>query len=72
MNLTTPTRNRAYLVIHLDDGIHGRVELLGGLEEGELDDEEVLERLAAQLRDQLASGLRGPACTILSDSSPSS
>ena len=67
MNTTIPARTQVNLVIHLDDGVHGRIELLGRLEEGELDDEEVLERLAAKLRDQLASGLRGPACVNLSD-----
>ena len=50
------------LVVDLDDRVHGCVELLGGLEEGELDDEEVLEGLSAQLGHKLSSSLCRPAC----------
>ena len=60
-NSSTYTRisKGLYLVIALDDRVEGSVELGGGLQEGELDDEEVLDDLAAELRDELARGLRG-------------
>ena len=51
------------LVVDLDDGIHGSVELGRGVEEGELDDEEVLEGLPAELGHKLPRGLGGSACT---------
>ena len=49
------------LVVDLDDRVHGGVELLGRLEEGELDDEEVLEGLSAELGNELSSSLCRPA-----------
>ena len=45
------------LVIALDDGVQRGIELVGRLEEGELDDEKVLEDLATELRDELSSSL---------------
>ena len=46
-------------IVNLDDGIERCVKLLGWLEEGELNDEEVLEHLATKLGYKLASGLSG-------------
>ena len=52
-----------HLIVALDDGVQRRIELVSGLEEGELDDEEVLEDLAAELRNELSSSLRGATYT---------
>ena len=46
-------RTRMPSVVNLDDGVQGSIQLLVGLEEGELYDEEVLERLPAQLSHKL-------------------
>lgn len=46
----------ADLVLSLDHPVSGSVELLVALEEGQADDEDVLERLAALLLDELAGG----------------
>ena len=58
------TRNlwKPCLVVNLDNRVHGRIELISRLEEGELDDEEVLERLAAQLCYEFARRLCRSAC----------
>lgn len=48
------TKKARRLVLSLDDPVRGSVELLVAVEEGETDDEEVLEGLAAGLLDKLA------------------
>ena len=50
------------LVVALHDRVQGRVELAGGVEEGQLDDEEVLQDLATELRDEFSSGLGRTTC----------
>ena len=55
-------RTRMPSVVNLDDGVQGSIQLLVGLEEGELYDEEVLERLAAQLCYEFARRLCRSAC----------
>ena len=51
------------LVVDLDDRIHGSVELGRGVEEGELDDEEILEGLPAELGHKLPCSLGRTAYT---------
>ena len=53
------------LVVALHDGVQGRVELRGRIEEGELDDEQILDDLATELADELAGCLRGSACRVI-------
>jgi hypothetical protein len=45
----------------LYDGIYGSVQLFATLEENQLYDEQILERLASLLSDELACGLCGTA-----------
>ena len=47
------------LVLGLDHGVHGRVELVAALEERQADDKEVFEGDTARLLDELAGGGSG-------------
>ena len=49
-------------IIALDDGVQWGIELVCGLEEYELDDEEILDDLAPELSHQFPRGLRGSPC----------
>ena len=50
------------LVIGLDDGVGGSVQLLSTLEERQLYDEQVFKRLPATLGDELSGSLCRAAC----------
>ena len=52
-------RTRMPSVVNLDDGVQGSIQLLVGLEEGELYDEEVLDNFAPELVDEFSRCLGG-------------